>query len=394
LIRFLAIRYLAYALIFLEILLAPQFLNKESYANYEYIKNLLNLCSFILLGSHTGYLVYVFSKKRDYFEALVRIALLILLICGIAVAVTQGSAFLILPVVCIGVSFIIEKKLQVVREFFLAILFKPLVSILLVLCLCIYSFVFKHIPITQVICFGYVLAMISWFILSKLFIKRNLVEFDILKRFSVLDFAKYRRLVSAGLTENLGTILLTASLFIDRYVLKTYFPAELASYSLAFNFSQFVFIGINSVSYIEAVNIGENFLTIGARQLKQIIKKSMMMFLLLLVGVMTLAVGYDRFFSAYTGFLGLVLILSALVGFFYASNVTSVILLYARKQYIATSILAATFCLNVLLSAVFIQARVAPVFLIIKSAGLLTIAGTLILIMSFREIKKRDAEIV
>ena len=72
--RFIFGRYLAYGFIFIEILVVPELLTPNKYANFEYLKSLVALSSLVLLGSHTGYIYYNYTKRRNYFDSLLKVA--------------------------------------------------------------------------------------------------------------------------------------------------------------------------------------------------------------------------------------------------------------------------------------------------------------------------------
>lgn len=389
-IRFILTRYIAYAFIFLEVLLIPTLLSPSVYADYEYLKNLLNLITFVLLGSHTGYLYFTYTRKKNYFASLFKVVFYVLLIAGLTIGIIKSSIILFIPSMCIGISVIFEKKLQTGRHFFLAILFKPICSIFLVCTIYLSTQFFKTINVSNVLAIALLLSVITWEISAR-FTGTSIGLENIWRIFSIrkIDFIKFYAMVKAGITENMATIILSLHLFIDRYFFKHYHTAQLPAYSLAFNFSQFVFIGINSLAYIQAINLGENFSTLKVDDVKSVAKRSVLLFLGLLVGVLALSFFYDRWFHSFDGFLKYTFVLSFFVGLFYTLNITSVVVLFAGKQYQATFIIAVAFIINLALSYIFVIFHVPPILFVLKTAALLFISGLAIYIMSVKIIANR-----
>ncbi len=387
--RFIFGRYLAYGFIFIEILVVPELLTPNKYANFEYLKSLVALSSLVLLGSHTGYIYYNYTKRRNYFDSLLKVAFFQLLIVGLVVGLVQNSLILFIPIVSMGLSAIFEKRLQISRQFYLAILFKPLCSVMFLILILSFDKIYHEFTDQIAIVLGYFLALISWELISRI----NGESMGLLKianAFSInrLDFYKFFRMVKTGIVENMATIVLGLILFTDRYVLKNYFVADLPAYSLAFNFAQFVFIGINSLTYILAIDLSEKFSQLTRSEIKGVAKKSIGLYMLLLIAVMLLAMGYDAIFGAYESFLIYTFILSLFVGFFYALNTTSVIVLLANKQHLATSLCITVFLLNIIVSYIFLLAELSPILFIVKTVVLLAICGLSIFIISLKVIKK------
>ena len=131
-IKFLISRYFLYIIIFLEILISPRFFIPKEYGEYEYYKYIIGFSSFALLGSHTGFIYYKYSKSIDYFQSLLFSSFYLLIFISFIIAIFINNIFIMIPFVIMGLSAIIEKKLQVSKNNILAILFKPIISFFLV----------------------------------------------------------------------------------------------------------------------------------------------------------------------------------------------------------------------------------------------------------------------
>ncbi|TDO26918.1 lipopolysaccharide biosynthesis protein [Sediminibacterium goheungense] len=385
-IKFLLSRYITYAIIFLEVLLVPLFLNKSDYVEYEYIKNVINLSSFVLLGSHTGFIYYFYSKKQDFFPELIKLSIYILLFSSLFFSIYYNSPLLLLSFFCFGASVFIEKKLQVEKKFYLAILYKPFLALVLIVAV----FFLKDIGISLILAAGYSLALVLWFLIIRLFAK-HLFKQLLPTRLLITrnDIITYYKMIKVGIVENAATVILMFYLFADRYMLNHFYQDQLPSYSLAFNFSQFVFIGINSLAYIQNVEIGENLGSLSKEKIIQILKKTMAFFVLLFIGVLCVSFIYGKIFKGFENLMGYTILLSLFIGLFYVCNVLSVIPLFKGKQKVVTMSLGFFFLINVILSFVFFRLHIPPIWNIAKTACLLTIFGGYIVGYSIILIQKK-----
>lgn len=385
-IKFLLSRYITYAIIFLEVLLVPLFLNKSDYVEYEYIKNVINLSSFVLLGSHTGFIYYFYSKKQDFFPELIKLSIYILLFSSLFFSIYYNSPLLLLSFFCFGASVFIEKKLQVEKKFYLAILYKPFLALVLIVAV----FFLKDIGISLILAAGYSLALVLWFLIIRLFAK-HLFKQLLPTRLLITrnDIITYYKMIKVGIVENAATVILMFYLFADRYMLNHFYQDQLPSYSLAFNFSQFVFIGINSLAYIQNVEIGENLGSLSKEKIIQILKKTMAFFVLLFIGVLCVSFIYGKIFKGFENLMSYTILLSLFIGLFYVCNVLSVIPLFKGKQKVVTMSLGFFFLINVILSFVFFRLHIPPIWNIAKTACLLTIFGGYIVGYSIILIQKK-----
>lgn len=392
-IKFLFSRYITYGIIFLEVLLVPVYLKKSDYVQYEYVKNLINLSSFVLLGSHTGFVYYFYSKKENHFPELFKVSIYILLLTSLFFSVFYQSLFLLFPFLCYGMSVFLEKKLQVEKEFYVAILYKPLLALNLIFAVLGYCFILgNEVNIYVILSIGYSLSLFLWFIVIKFFAKKSFREIESVRlRLTVDDVKTFYRLVKVGIVENAATVILMFYLFTDRYVLNHFYQDQLPSYSLAFNFSQFVFIGINSLAYIQNVEIGENLDTLNRDRILKILRKSFLFFLILFIGVLLLSFIYGKVFPVFQDLIKYTFILSFFIGIFYTCNVLSVIPLFKGKQKVITIGLALVGVINVILSYSFYQFNIPPILNIGKTALLLMLFGAYLVGYSIKLTNRKSA---
>jgi hypothetical protein len=273
--KFYFFRYFSYGFIAIEMLLLPIILSKESYGELEWYKSIAILGSYSLFGSFSGYIYYKYTLKKDLYEALFTYGLfsgiLVSLIC--ALLFSKFSYLLIIPFFINALSIIQEKKLQVCNHFILSILFKPILSLVLVICF-LYSYCFKQIDIeiSILFIFIYIISYVFWTILSTYFSgEKVLIKLHLnLKS----NFFQYCNLIKHGFIINLSTIALSLLLFNYRNLIFENFISDLAGFSLAFNVALFVFLGINTYGYILTVRIGEEIDSINKSTLKIYLKNA------------------------------------------------------------------------------------------------------------------------
>jgi len=387
-IKFLFSRYFTYAIIFLEVLLVPVILNKSSYVEYEYMKNIINLSSFVLLGSHTGFIYYFYSKKNDFFPELLKISICLLLFTSLIFSIYYKVPFLLLSFFCFGVSVFVEKKLQIEKEFYLAILYKPFLALVLILAV----FFLRNIAISSILSIGYSVALILWFFMVRLFAKSLFKQITTVNfKITPNDIVTYFNMIKVGIVENAATVILMFYLFTDRYILNHFYQNQLPSYSLAFNFSQFVFIGINSLAYIQNVEIGEGLAILNKQRILMIFKKSFLFFLILFLGVFVISFIYGKIYPTFENLVVYTCILSFFIGIFYACNVLSVVPLLKGKQKVITISLALVGFINVILSYFFYHLNVSPILNIAKTGFLLMLFGIYLVLYSIKITNRSSA---
>jgi hypothetical protein len=379
-------RYFSYSFIALEILLIPILLDKADFGDLEYMKSIITLAPFALLGSFSGFVYFKYNAKRDYYNELFLGGLISCIINAICFAFFWGNIFFIIPFMLNGMSTIVEKRIQTKNGFILSILFKPLLSVFMIIVIFCNTkfFGLKH-NLEFVLTAVYLCAFSVWVLLAEYFYKMNVIPRFF--RGNRLTVIKYYKLVYKGFFINISTILISLFLFSTRYFIKNYFKTDLASYSLALNISQFVFIGVNTLGYISLIHIGENLSKVSKSYLKTTLYKSAIYFALLFVGGVTIMFGYNFVIRSFHRSVEYYLIATAFIGLFYTTSVLSPILLYKDKLKESTMFLLVCFLIDVGTSFIFVQMHLDALLLAIKSGLLLLITGIYNLYLIFYAIK-------
>lgn len=337
------LRYLLYAIGFLEILVLPKVLKNEVYALYEYNKNLVLLFPYVLLGAHNSYVYLTYTKKVDSYKTLTNIGVALSIFFGITLSLILQNFYLAIPFIFIAYFTIIEQKLKIKNKFLSAFTFKPLISVLTITLTFLSPFLI--LGANQLLMFSYLGAFILWY----LFINKdnyfsNLLTLRI-SRFSVLKFIY---LVKLKITDILASITLAGLFFFERFVVNKFYNNELASYSLAFNVSQILTILLSVFTYISAVKFGERINTISKNEVLQYVKKGLLAFIAayILVSTLVVTVGpklYDSFDNLTV--ISLILLLSK--GFFAFSGVFTPIAFYKDYNKEMFKVLVVIFIINV-----------------------------------------------
>jgi hypothetical protein len=387
-INFVFTRYLTYAIVFLEVFIVPLILTKEDFGQYEYLKNVISLSSFVLLGSHTGFVYYYYTSKKDHFVELINGSYIILITMSLIYSIYFRSFYFIPLIMCYGSTVFFEKKLQVERKLYLAILFKPVLSLISLLTLFITLNVFHFdINITKFLTIIYIVSLLFWIFLIYIFAP-SMVH-DIFRKWSFKknDIIVFYNLIKAGIVENFATIILLFYFFADRFLLKNFYSEELSSYSLAFNFSQLIFVGMNSMTYVNNIEIGEKLHSINKIHIINIFKKSFLIFLLLLICVNIIGFFYQIFVQNFQNLTQYTFILSLFIGLYYTFNVIGIIPLLNKKQNNVTFFLLISLIVNLISTYFMYRYHFLPIYIILKSSILLMIFGLGTMVFSFKIIQ-------
>ncbi len=388
-IKFIFTRYITYAIVFLEVFIVPLILKKEDFGQYEYLKNVVSLSSFILLGSHTGFVYYYYTTKKDYFVELINGSYIILTLISLIFSIYFRSFNFIPLIICFGSTIFFEKKLQVEKKLYLSILFKPIFALISILTLFFTVHVFNfETNVTNSLTLIYIVSLLLWLLL--IFINAPKMLYDILREWSIKknDIVVFYNLIKAGIVENLATVILLFYFFSDRFLLKNFYTDELSSYSLAFNFSQLIFVGMNSLTYIKNIEIGDKFHNIDRIFLINTFKKSFIIFLSLFFCVNTIGWIYQMFSESFQHLTQYTFILSFFIGLYYTFNVIGIIPLLNKKQNSITIFLLFFLIINLISTYFMYKLNIIPMYIILKSCILLMIFGLGSVFFSFKIIKK------
>jgi len=368
---FMLARYAAYAIVAADILLLPLLLSPSAYGEIEYLRYATGFASFMLIGSHTGYLYSLYSEGRDRYTTLVHGGYMVLLLGGIVVALVMNRPALAPAIICAGLAAIFEKRLQASKNFYLAILYRPLVSGLVLAMVALAWLAVTPGPEGgALVAAGFVTALVAWILL--------VWRFSPIGPASLLGLCPSREVVRGflalgrrGVVENMATGLLFLFLFADRWLIRVVQPDALPSFSLSFNLAQFALIGINSIGYVAAVRYGEDFRSLNFEAVSAALKRVGVVFVLLAGISMTLAWIYDRWIAHYDGLLGGTALILLGSGVFFVIATTSAIILYANLQIRSTLATGIAVALCYTIGMWMAAEGCSWHMLLLKSAGLL-----------------------
>lgn len=359
----------------MEVVLLPLLLSNNSYAELEFIKSISLLGPYALLGSFSGYIYNKYTLKSDTYEELFFWGALSGIIGGLIFGFYYNSWIVVFLFFINAISLLQEKKLQVSGNFFLSILFKPFFSFFLLIIIIIHNyskFDEKNVSVSLLI--SYLLAYFTWTFLC--FKKSGIV----LVIYKVSSFNKsikiYFNLIRNGFLINLSTILLSFYIFNLRIFIKDYSPSHLSSFSLASNFAQFVFLGINTVGYILTVKIGEQIETVNKNFILTVLFKTFLFYLVLVIGGATICLCYNLFVKKFDFIVEYYSLLSLFLGLYYVSSIVSPVLLYRNTINKSTIVLIIIFLIDFTSTKLMALAELNS-FLILSKSGFLLILSAL-----------------
>jgi hypothetical protein len=384
--KFYFFRYFSYGFIAIEMLLLPILLSEKSYGEIEWYKSIAILGPYTLLGSFSGYIYNKYTLKKDLYEALFIFGLfssiLFSLVCTFFF--NQFNFLLIIPFCLNALSVIQEKKLQVTNYFVLSILFKPILSLILVICFLL-SYYFKEVYVEIPILFilVYLIAYIIWTFISTYFSGENIIVKLHLNLKS--NFFQYCNLIKHGFIINLSTIALSLLLFNYRNLIFVNFESDLASFSLAFNVALFVFLGINTYGYVLTVKIGEEIDLINKSMLKRYLTNAFLAFVLLfLVGLFLIYI-YNMFIVSFDNIILYYLVITSFSGLYYVFSIISPVLLYRNTINQSTLFFVFILIIDYASNIYLLKLDVSSFQILLKSGLLLLISGIFNLFLIFNK---------
>ncbi|MCP9754976.1 hypothetical protein EGI26_07400 [Lacihabitans sp. CCS-44] len=383
-IKLLFFRYFTNGFIALEILILPLIIESNNFGNFEYLKSAVLLSPYALLGSFSGYVYLKYNSNIDYYGELFLGAFFSSLVVATLYVGLTGNFFLFIPIVFCSLSFVVEKKLQTSNHFLISIIFKPLLS-MFTLILCLINYRFKYFESYDFILFvAYFLSFILWGIITRLNLKISILPNNF--HFNFEGFKIYLSLIREGFLINISTILISLFFFSSRYFIKVFYNESLSSYSLAFNISQFVFIGVNILGYVSLVKIGENIKTILLNDLLESLKRALLLFVVIELVAFILLNLYLKIATNYEDVAYFFLSSSVFVGIFYSISTISPILQYKNKLNQSTLFLIAILSIDGTTSYYFAKHNISPILLVFKSSLLLLLTGIFNLYLIFFKI--------
>lgn len=373
-IKYFVFRYFTYAFIAFEVIILPILLSKNSYGEIEFYKSIATLGPYALLGAFSGYMYDKYTLKNESYEHMFFWGAISSFIGGVFFAIWNNNILIIVPFVLNALSIIQEKKMQVSGNFFLSILFKPILSFFLVIIIGVkYYFLEGYGGVLDSLVIAYILSYASWTILC---IKKTNISLIFLNiRDYSSSFKIYLTLINKGFIINLSTILLSFLIFNYRVFINNHFSNDLSSFSLAFNFAQFVFLGVNTIGYMLTVEIGERIDVIDIAFLKSALLKSFLFFLLLFFGGLVVALFYDAYVKHFDNLIIYYVILCLFIGIYYVASVVSPVLLYRDTIKSSTIMLSAIFAIDYYSTFFLVKSNYSSLFILNKSGILLSLSA-------------------
>ena len=380
--KFVFTRYLLYGFIGLEILLLPVLLLNTKYAELEFIKHTSNLLPLALLGAQTGYMKEFYERKNDYYIPLFQMGIFILIIVGVLGSLVFNNFVYSFTVIVIGVTFIFEKYLLVKKRYNQAIIFKPLLSVSLLGTVALLTYL-NMFSINRVVFLSHAIFLII--ILSLLRNKIKLKSISNFSKFKFQDsFKKYYGLIKQGILLNLTTILYTLFLYSDRFIYKEFYNSELPNFSLAYNFAMLVIIGLTSINMIQSVDLGERLDTINFKNLKSVISKSLIIFILIFTLTLIFSVIYGLIYPDFQHVWMMVGLISMGLGFFFIAGAITPIIFYKGRQKYLTFFFAVLTGFNLLGSWLCGFYRYPHIYVLIISFALMFIYSCFCLNLTYK----------
>lgn len=383
-IKLMFFRYFTNGFIALEILILPLIIESNNFGNFEYLKSAVLLSPYALLGSFSGYVYLKYNSNIDYYGELFLGAFFSSLVVATLYVGLTGNFFLFIPILFCSLSFVVEKKLQTSNHFFISIIFRPLLSIF-TLILCFINYKFRYFESYDFILFiSYFLSFILWGVITRLNQKISILPDTF--HFNFERFKIYLSLIREGFLINISTILIALFFFSSRYFIKAFYIESLSSYSLAFNISQFVFIGVNILGYVSMVKIGENIKTILLNDLLENLKRALLLFFVIETVAIVLLFLYLKIVTNYEDVTYFFISSSVFVGIFYAISTISPILQYKNKLNQSTIFLFGILVIDSIISYYFTLYTLSPILLVLKSSIMLFLTGLFNLYLIFYKI--------
>lgn len=368
--RFMLARYGAYSFLALEVLALPLLVPPQAYGDIEYFRYVAGFAPILLFGSHTGYMYFLYTKNQDQYASLLYGGLIALVAGTVVVATIMGAGYLVPAFLVAGLAVLLEKRMQAGKQFYLAILYRPLAAIVLLAAASVWATTGSSINGAGLVNFGYCGALLIWCLLMARFYTLPLKDL-FFPRGSRQFLCNYGRLVRAGFVENLATIFLALFLFADRQLLRSAASPALPVFSLAFNLAQFAVIGVNSIGYVAAVSYGEGFSTLSSTAVRRGLARSFAVCAVLGIVTVLVASGYDRLVAHYDGLVSATALVMLGSGAYFSVGTASSIILYGNLQWPSTAATGIAAALNWLLSSWMMAAGAPWIWLIAKSACLL-----------------------
>ena len=250
-------RYLLFGVMAIESLALPYFLSKDMYGEVEFYKYTAFLAQFGLFGAGTGYIArYLKSRISGLTNVFVIGAILQSIMIGLVVGGLVGSWTIATLSVLTVIALVFESIVKVREKYLLAMSFKPILSVGILLLAPL--IIFYDISIQGYVLLAFALATIIYvtIIINVLnMLKRE--NHEIMSIWRTGFFRIYMENIKAGFVLNISTALMFLFFYIDRAIVRNSFPNLLGDYSLSFSIMQLTIVAITAFSYVNLVEFGK-----------------------------------------------------------------------------------------------------------------------------------------
>lgn len=325
------VRYGVNGVFALELFLIPLLLTPAYYSSIEYTRNALALAQFALMGAYTGYVYKFYQDRTDHFVSLLIGSSVVAVLTGISYGILFKSVPLAAAAICIILSVVIEKRLQIYRCFVYASLFRAISSIVLIVAAYCASRSFFNLPAADLYGYALITAFLLWSGFCFKTLKMCSLEYQVEKE-SRFHWASVWVFIKKGFIVNLATQFLSYYLFYDRFLITNKYSNYIGGYSLAFNVSQLVFVGLNTISFVYMSDIGDMANDLNKRFLaRKLAAAGILLTCLYILGAIACFV-YSCYVKSYFGLFNSYLVIASLFGAYYAVSVISSAVLFTNTS--------------------------------------------------------------
>lgn len=321
-------RLLLYVVSFVEILALPLLLEKELYANFEYLKNAVFLFPIALIGAHSGYTYTYYKEGSDNFSSLLRVGFIVSVILAAVLSAFFQNAYLTIPFILINLFAIFEQKLKINKQFVTAFAFKPLISAvtLIISGLTFYNLIRWEEDENLLLSIVFLMAFIVW----SLICRRSI--FDSFKKSSLslrVNLNIYMLFIKKIFTGVMASSILMAYFFLERFYVDRLFGGELPEYSLSFNLVQILIILLTTLSYFSGNLLGERLYTIRKIDLRGYFRLLLLGFTMLVIGMSILTAILNYYiYTEFNSLVILTVIMSLTKGFVFLVGILTPLAVY------------------------------------------------------------------
>ena len=326
---FILLRFLSFLIIGFSTFLGPKIVGLELFGEIEYEIQLIGLSTVLLFGAHSGFGFRYFNNLNPNISNYISTGLLHSIIIYIILSLSLHNDLMSFGISCLVFSVILEQLFKINNQFNLAIIYKPLTSVFIVVWYLFFYFYVESVSLStrliiNIIYFSSILVFIAFFI------KKTKTGINL----KIPNPKEYFNNLKSGFEPNLTTSLVLIFFFLDRYFIKEYYTESLGVYSIAFNFSLISFLLLSSIGYVTTIKIGErlkNKIDI-ADYIRNTIKWAYFICITLIIIVVTLIYIVSKYWFDIPFFEEISIINVLGKSFFGATALFSPVIFYLKKE--------------------------------------------------------------